>query len=99
MAGMRRWNQIVVLVATLAIAALPLIHNHPLIPDAARHGPAIGVPTVQCAICATHNVPVPAVPESIETPDVPETDFISLTPALVPREAFPAAGSRAPPLA
>lgn len=99
MPAMRRWNQLVVLVATIAIAGLPLIHNHPLIPDAATHGPSIGVSSVQCAICATRNAPIPAVPGLVEGPTTPEAELVALPPAGVSLVAFNAAGSRAPPLA
>jgi hypothetical protein len=96
---MRRWNQIAVLVAAIAIAGLPLVHNHPLIPDAVTHGPSIGVSNVQCAICATRNAPVPLVPDTAAAPNAPEAELVPLSPAVITLDLFSAAGSRAPPLA
>jgi hypothetical protein len=99
MAAMRRWNQIVVLVAAIAIAALPLVHNHPLIPDAATHGPSIGVSSIQCAICATRSAPAPVVAEMVSAPNEAESELFALSATAVSLDLFAAAGSRAPPLA
>ena len=99
MVAMRRWNQIVILVAAIAIAALPLVHNHPLIPDAATHGPSISVSTVQCAICATRNAPISTAPGLVAAPRSPEAELVPRPAAVITLDAFNAAGSRGPPLA
>lgn len=66
MTSMRRWKMILVLVATIALAAEPILHNHSLIPTG--EGGSLSASTVLCAFCATSNARTTVVVSQLTAP-------------------------------
>ena len=100
MSRMRRWNVILVLVASIAIATQPITHNHSLIPDGVDDGRgAITTSSLQCAFCATQNARTTVVVAQFATPLPSATDYSEPVAPVVARELSGKISSRAPPAA
>jgi hypothetical protein len=93
-----RWNQVLVVVLAIAIAGLPLIHKHPVIPGGDDLSLSAAV-TIPCAVCATTNARVIVAVPQISAP-APTVRHLVALPLAVP-SIHPAAplASRAPPSA
>src|SRR5687767_9712023 len=98
MTRMPHWNQMLVLVLAIAIAAVPLIHQHPVIPGG--DGPSLSAAlTIPCAVCATTNARVTVDVPHLSAP-APAVPHLIAVPLAVP-SVHPSAplASRAPPSA
>lgn len=94
---MRRWNMVLVLVATIALAAQPILHNHSLIPTADGH--SLSRSTIQCAFCATSNARPTVVVSQMAIPLEVAADYVDLTAPAAGADVCGDLSSRAPPAA
>lgn len=97
MTSMHRWKIILVLVATIALAAQPILHNHALIPTG--DGGSLPASTVQCAFCATSNARTTVVVSQLTTPLEVAADYVDLTAPAIHADVCGDLSSRAPPAA
>jgi hypothetical protein len=97
MAVMRRWNLTVVLIATIALATLPILHNHSLIPHGIGGSPSTS--TIQCAFCATTCARTTVAAPQLATPLAMAAEFVALTAPAVGVVFSGELSSRAPPAA
>ena len=98
MARMRRWNVVLVLAATIALAVSPILHNHSLIPQGADHG-SVAAPTYQCAFCATNTARIVVTVPQLAAPLAAVARFVDLTDPVVTIDLSSDLSSRAPPAA
>jgi hypothetical protein len=96
---MRRWNAWPVLVLAIAIAALPIIHQHPVIPGSDQQPSLAEALNLPCAVCATTHARITVDVPRLAAP-LPAAQPLGAAPAAVEtvRSAAPLA-SRAPPAA
>jgi hypothetical protein len=99
MTRMRRWNLIVVLIATIALASKPILHNHSLIPGGIGAGGSLSASTIQCAFCATNCARTTVAAPHLATPPAVAAEFVDLTAPAVAVELCGELSSRAPPAA
>lgn len=99
MTSMRRWNMIVVVIATIAFATLPILHNHSLIPDGIGDGGSLSASTIQCAFCATSNARTTVASPQLSTPLSAAAEFVDLTAPVAVVELCGGVSWRAPPAA
>jgi len=97
MASMRRWNLIVVLIATIALASQPILHNHSLIPDGIGDGGSLSASRIQCAFCATNCARTTVATPQLATPLAVTAEFVDLSAPSVAVELCGELSSRAPP--
>jgi hypothetical protein len=98
MRPMRRPGLVTVILLAIAIAGVPILHNHPVIPGG-DHPSVSAALTLPCAVCATTNARVTVAGPRISAP-VPAPEV--LAPMPVTAESVPLAAalsSRAPPSA
>ena len=90
---------IVVLIATIALATQPILHNHALIPDGIGDGGSLSASTIQCAFCATHNARTTVASPQLSSPLAVAAEFVALTAPSVVVDLCGKISSRAPPAA
>ena len=96
---MRRWNMIAVLIATIALATQPILHNHSLIPDGIGDGGSLSASLMQCAFCATNCARTTVAAPRLATPLPIAAEFVDPTAPAVAIELSGEISSRAPPAA
>jgi hypothetical protein len=99
MSRMRRCNMVVMVVAILALATQPILHNHSLIPDGIGEGGSLSPSTIQCAFCATNKARATVSAPDVSTPLAIPAEFVDPTAPAFTVEAFGSISSRAPPAA
>ena len=92
--GMRRLEVtvkrlgLIVLIAA-AIAAVPVLHTHPLTDTSAANS--------LCAVCATTSARITSVAPTLPVPLLAERTFVPVVPVAHDQEPQPPRASRAPP--
>ena len=99
MTSLRRFNLMVVLIATIALATQPILHNHSLIPKGIGDGGSLSASTIQCAFCATSSARTIVAAPQLATPLAIAAEFVDGTAPAVAIEPFGQISSRAPPAA
>ncbi|HEY3053863.1 MAG TPA: hypothetical protein VGK04_10815 [Thermoanaerobaculia bacterium] len=79
---------LVVLIAA-AIAAVPVLHTHPLTDTSPAN--------LLCAVCATASARITSVAPTLPTPLIGECTFVPVVPVAHDQEPQPPRASRAPP--